>query len=74
MKKYTDYFDKITEHNYESVSDIYDTIPKILVKEIDITTNKKIFEYSGARVFDLSEAYVAGKYNWLTWFKQKNWN
>lgn len=71
LKKYTDYFDKITEHNYESVSDIYDTIPKILVKEIDITTNKKIFTYDSVKVFNLSVAYVAGKYSWLTWFKQK---
>jgi hypothetical protein len=71
LKKYTDYFDKLTEHSYHWINKIYDGIPQILIKENYLKSNKKILTYNSARVFFLSGAYIDGKYSWLTWFKHK---
>lgn len=71
FKKYTKYFDKITEHSYKGVSSIYKNIPNLLVKKRDYKSNKQILEFNSSYVFSLSISYIDGKYNWLTWFKQK---
>ena len=73
-KNYTDYFDKVTDYSYDQIVDIYNLIPKIYRKEKKISESglkRNILEYDSAYLFDISNIYMKGKYNWLTWFKHK---